>query len=282
MYRRLLLAAPLIAAPAIVSFGTVAGATATSCFVGDRTHPFTGGESLPVTTLQAAVNAATSGDVLIVNGICYGDTVINKDLTVRGRYYAAGAHFPHQEALNGTGTRGSVVTIPAGVSVSLSSLVVQGGTGGPGTTGAFTGGFTVGGGIDNAGALTLGNVLITGNTASAGGGIYNETGTITAPIYAYVPRNTATDPAGGGGGIYIGGGTVTATELQIAGNTAAGDGGGVFISSASSLALVPSSSVTANTAKGAGGGIFTDLGGALTLGIGTRVSGNLPTDICTL
>ena len=205
-----------------------------------------------MTTLQAAVNAATPGDTLIVNGICYGDTVISKDLTIRGRYYAAGAHFPHQEALNGTGTRGSVVTIPAGVSVSLSSLAVQGGTGGPGATGAFTVGFTVGGGIDNAGALVLGDVLITGNTASAGGGIY------------------------------IGGGTVTASELQIAGNTAAGDGGGSFISSGSSLTLAPSSSVIANSAGHNGGGIFTDLGAALTLGSGTRISGNLPTNIFTL
>ncbi len=54
----------------------------------------------------------------------------------------------------------------SGVTASLGNLTITGGSA------------TTGGGINNAGSLTLSGTTISGNSATAGGGI-NNTGTLT-------------------------------------------------------------------------------------------------------
>ncbi|HLJ04126.1 MAG TPA: hypothetical protein VKT31_11845 [Solirubrobacteraceae bacterium] len=206
----------------------------------------------PATSLQAAVNAARPGDVLQVWGFCDGDTVITKNLGIEGAggpplfLWEHNHHVPLTQALDGDGVLGSVLTILPGVKLFLQDVAIENGTGGPGASGSFGAGYTVGGGIDNAGSLTLSNNLIINNTASAGGGIYNEAGaSLTSVAESLVAGNTATDPSGGGGGLYMQSGTGNLHELFIHGNAAAGHGGGIYF--AGGTLTFSASNITGNT-----------------------------------
>src|SRR5437763_1097012 len=59
-----------------------------------------------------------------------------------------------------------VFKVEAGEDVRLSGLTIAGGNAGTG----------FGGGIDNFGALTVSNVVFSGNAAAAGGGLANQSG----------------------------------------------------------------------------------------------------------
>jgi hypothetical protein len=205
----------------------------------------------PASSLQAAVNASNPGDVLQVSGVCNGDTVITKNLGIEGAtteplfLWQHGHHVPLTQALDGDGMPGSVLTILPGVRLFLQYLAIENGTGGPGATGSFGAGYTVGGGIDNAGSLLPDNDLIVNNTASAGGGVYNEGGSISTSTQNVIEANTATDPNSGGGGLYMQSGTGNLREFVIQGNAAAGHGGGIYF--AGGTLTFSASNVTGNT-----------------------------------
>jgi hypothetical protein len=120
-----------------------------------------------------------------------------------------------------------------------------------------------GGGIFNRGALTVTNSTVWANTASVGGGLFNEAGgpfnnlgTVTVSA-STLSGNTAYGP---GGAISIGGGTVTVNTSTLASNTA-DDGGGIRI--VSGTLTVNSSTLSGNTAYGsysAGGAVSIDGG----------------------
>ena len=96
------------------------------------------------------------------------------------------------------------------------------------------------------------NLKVTGGLKNAGGGIYNDSGTVTLKD-TVVRGNTASND---GGGIYNYAGTVTLKgSSSVSGNTADQRGGGIF-SYAGTVALKNSSSVSGNTASQQGGGIF--------------------------
>jgi len=108
------------------------------------------------TTLQAAVSAANAGDTLKVMGTCSGDTTINVNLTIVGdsdQSYGVATL---------VGGPGAVVTISSTATVTIKGLVITS------VVGAF------GGGIHNAGTLTLTHSTVSGNSASSGGGIYSS------------------------------------------------------------------------------------------------------------
>jgi large repetitive protein len=114
-----------------------------------------------------------------------------------------------------------VVNVGSAATATLSQVTVTGGKTGPSG---------YGGGIYNAGKLTVSGSVITGNTAPAGGGIANAGGTLTV-AHTVVTGNHA--PYFGGGGIINGGvhnvpGLVTVTDSTISGNTSGGDGGGIL------------------------------------------------------
>ncbi len=76
---------------------------------------------------------------------------------------------------------------------------------------------SAGGGIDASGSFTISNTTISSNTATLGGGIVASTVTVT--------NSTITDnSASEGGGIFTSGGTVTLSNSLIAGNTATASG----------------------------------------------------------
>ena len=126
-----------------------------------------------------------------------------------------------------------------------------------------------GGGISNAGTLTLTNSTVSGNYSSGGGGIY-DAGTLTI-INSTVSENFS---AYGGGGIYInGGGTLTLTDSTVSGNVAYYllAGGGIFNQGTATLI---NTTVSGNDVYyGGGGGIRNYPSGIMTL-TNSTVSGN--------
>jgi len=117
-------------------------------------------------TIQAAINAATDDDEIVVQPGTYVERIdfLGKAITVRG----APAN-PAFTILDG-GAAGSVVTFNTaeGPASELAGLTITNGTG---TANGDWG--TCGGGVFCGGASspTISNCTISGNTAAAGGGI---------------------------------------------------------------------------------------------------------------
>ena len=110
--------------------------------------------------------------------------------------------------------------------VKISDLTIQDGNK------FLNGGDDSGGGIYNAGDLTLRRVTIRDNKATVGGGLYNSHGAAVMIINSTVSGNTALDPGicdgGYGGGIYNDGGTVNLFNATISDNDGECQGGGIW------------------------------------------------------
>jgi hypothetical protein len=209
-------------------------------------------------TLRAAIADANPNDVIVLSPKLDGKTItltsgeldITKNLTIQG----PGAN---QLAVSG-GDGSRVFEVTPNVTVTLSGLTITGGDGramGYISTNSVNG---YGGGIYNAGALTVSDCAVSKNggfsdsvTTQVGGGIYNE-GTLTISG-GTVSGNSA---YAFGGGI-DNEGTLTVSGAVISDNNAA-DGGGIcnFY-----RATVSSSTVSNNIAAdyggpGSGGGIY--------------------------
>jgi hypothetical protein len=160
------------------------------------------------------------------------------------------------------------------------------------TASSSSSGLAQGGGIYNAGTLTLNNVTVSGNTASSsdgnaqGGGIYNS-GTLTVSA-SVISGNTATNTSGGeaaGGGICNTSGATffSLTDSTVSGNTASNSasngealGGGIFCSNRTFQSILTfqatndtvwNNNVTESGGRGTaeGGGIYTTLTTTTTL-----------------
>jgi len=150
---------------------------------------------------------------------------------------------------------GSVFTVTSGATVTLYGLTIA--------NGISSNASASGGGIDNAGTLTVLNSAVSGNQSTNGafGGGFYSTGTLV------IQDSTVSGNTSGyaGGGIANNNGALTINSSTISGNTvtdtgAIAAGGGVF--SLGSFTLT-SSTVSANTAScnlcadgSAGGGIY--------------------------
>jgi hypothetical protein len=115
-----------------------------------------------------------------------------------------------------------------------------------------------GGGLYNAGGLTVNNSAFSGNTAGFGGGLYNYNATL-AISNSTLSVNSAGDV---GGGIASNGGTLTVTNSTFSANTASNVGGGILLNGGT--LAVNNSTFSGNSATNGGGGIFTN-GGTLTV-----------------
>ena len=124
--------------------GSVSALDISSCSVG-----------CDYSSIQQALDNSTPGDVIFLSAQTYEENVtIPHDVEIRGAARDA-------SILDG-GATGTVITIPTAVSVTITALTV--------TNGDIDGN---GGGISNAGNLIIDDVVITGNTATdGGGGIY--------------------------------------------------------------------------------------------------------------
>ena len=175
--------------------------------------------------------------------------VVNVSVTID----AAGA--PGVTLSGGNSRR--VLGVSSGVVVGLRGLTIRDGLAG------------YGGGILNAGILTLEAVTLTQNYAShnsptntRGGGIYNQGGRLmlhNSHISGNVAVKTTDDPpdeyGGHGGGIYNDNGTVTLFASEIAGNIAeSGVGGGIY--NDSGIVSIVRGSIDGNQAEYEGGGVY--------------------------
>jgi len=148
-----------------------------------------------------------------------------------------------------------IFTVTAGAEVTISGLTITNGQAGPG----------FGGGISNAGTLTVTNSTLSGNSAADGAGIFNG-GTLT------VTNSTLSGNSAfvGGGGIGNAG-TLTVTNSTLSGNSAFA-GGGIFIFNTGSVTVttVTNSTLSGNSAIGSGVSIFTGgVGGGIAINGGT-------------
>jgi predicted outer membrane repeat protein len=103
---------------------------------------------------------------------------------------------------------------------------------------------TQGGGVYNAGTLTLDRIVFENNTAPSGGAIYNQ-GTVTI-TNSTLAHNHATS----GAGIYNTG-TLSMTNVTLGNNTATGQGGGIYNASSGTITLLHASVV-----DNPGGGVY--------------------------
>jgi len=191
--------------------------------------------------LQAAIAAAHWGDTIAVRGVCVGNFMIGKNLTLVGR---ESPQMP-KAVLDADGS--GRVLIVAGTRVTLTNFEVTGGK-----TSSITGFHSEGGGIANRGSLTMNDSVVRGNRATGeGGGIANN-GTLIMND-SVVRGNVAHNPESAryGGGI-ANRGSLTMNDSVVRGNRAIGAGG---IFNDGTLTMNGSSSVARNASRSLGGGI---------------------------
>jgi hypothetical protein len=211
-------------------------------------------------TVQAAVDAASAGDVIKVAQGTYTDVhvrdgitlvvYVDKSVTIRGGFTTAnwGTDDPENRptTLDAQGL-GRVMVISGTIAPMIDGLRI---TGGDGTGLGGTPWFDVGGGVYvcEATATLLGN-LVYGNTAPYGGGmglVRSAATLVSNAIY----NNTSTS---GGAGLYLFQSPATLNRNTASGNTGAGWGGGLLLESSS--ATLESNTITGNTTTQYGGGV---------------------------
>jgi len=178
---------------------------------------------------SGADNTALDGDL---------DVLANGQVTITG-------NGPGTTIIDGGGVD-RVFDVQAGASLVLNALTVQGG--------AVTG--TNGGGLLNAGTLTLSQVEVKDNHANGfgfGGGLASG-GALTVDNGSAVTGNTAAY----GGGVYLSGGTLTMARTLVAGNDSGNVGGGLYVEGG--LARLTNVTLRLNTAADTGGGAYNGAG----------------------
>jgi hypothetical protein len=173
------------------------------------------------------VDAAEPGDRLRVRGDRRGGVVVEVDLSVAG--VGDGA------AISGRG-RVRVLEVGEGATVKLANLSIRDGAA------------RSGGGIHNAGELTLSRVIVKDNRA----GPRNDCGLVPDPTCDYRRRD------GNIGGGIVNDGTMTLERTRVRGNEA-GTGGGIV--NTGSLTVIDSTisrNVAALWSESGGGGILND------------------------
>ena len=142
----------------------------------------------------------------------------------------------------GSSSNFSVFTVNSGVTASISGLTISNGNA------------PNGGGVYNAGSLTLTDDTLSGNSAQYGGGVYNGHGTATLTNDTLSGNSAQSD----GGGVYNGHGTATLTNDTLPGNLAR-YGGGVYNSGTATLT---NDTLSGNSAQSDGGGVYNGHGTA--------------------
>ena len=212
-------------------------------------------------TLRAAImeaNAWPGADAIVLGAGTYGltragndDTAVNGDLDITDTLTLKGA--------------GYAVTIVDGGSFLSPDRIFQVLT----ETQVTMSGFEIkrgkaaasGGGIHNAGVLTLTQMRLFTNTASSGGALYNGTTGQIILDQTEVVTNSATSVGGG----VSANGPMTLTQSRLAGNVAGTNGAAIYIDASLSVA---DSVFDNNRAVIDGGGIYIPSGPAASVAYG--------------
>jgi DNA-binding beta-propeller fold protein YncE len=210
-------------------------------------------------TIGHAITLAASGDSIIVAPATYTE---NLTISVSLKILGSGATTTIIDG-GGTNTRKRAVTIPNGnAHVTLSKMTIRHGRTTPGIPG---------GGIYNAGTLSIQNSFLTDNTAESsfgsagnGGGIFNN-GTLTINRSTLAGNHAGTSAIGHGfGGGIANAGTLTINNSTLIGNVASSVGGGGGIGTFGGTLTVNNSTLSGNNG-GDGGGIGTVNGVTVTI-----------------
>jgi hypothetical protein len=243
----------------IGSLVTVMGGTAgAATFVVENTNDDGAG------SLRAAIEAAntTNGD----DTVDFSSLFQNPQTIQLNTGLAVNPANPNDVVIvNGTGADLITIRAPAGGGLLLNlnngNNTINGVTFQGTTTPEFTGA------VNTDSDLTLNGVVITGNTADAGGqgsagGLVNFGANVTI-LNSTISNNTVNNagPDGNGGGI-VNTGTLTLTNSTISGNTVRGAGpaaGGGIFNTGNTVTLF-NVTVANNTAEHGAGGIFLEAG----------------------
>jgi len=184
-----------------------------------------------------------------------GQLTLTDDVTIDGPGAAS-------LTLSGPGYPTSrVLQVSAGVTLDLSDVTIANGVANSGATGYE------GGGIYNAGTLTVTNAVFTGNfAANAGGAIANAGGTLTVADSTFTGNSTYD-----GGGALWSSGSLTITGSTLSSNHADFRGGAIE-TRPGSTAVVTDSTFSGNSSGVGGGGVF-NYATALTVS-GSTFAGN--------
>jgi hypothetical protein len=194
--------------------------------------------------LQAAINAANSGDTLyLAEGTFYGGfSAVGKTLTLVGTA-ADAADWDIQSVLDG-GNAQTVMFVAPNTDLTLSGLVIRNGqSGGPAGGIANQGTLTLsqcvlancsaalgGGAVLNLGTLVVDGCLFESNSAAAGAGVSNG-GRFPAPspgISAVIVNSIFTDGAAGNGGAIWNSEQLIMVSDLLASNSALAFGGALL------------------------------------------------------
>src|SRR5882724_11058425 len=247
-----------------------AGTTVFTCLTNPivTTNADSGVGSLRQAIADACVGATINFDMSqVVSPITLttGELLINRDLTIQG---------PGSTVLTVTrnaglgGSNFGIFNIGSGT-VDISGLSITNGHTANGVTGAD------GGGISNAGTLSLTGIIVSDNqsgngtsgTGGNGGGIFNSgTLTLTDCTVSGNHTGTASGGSGAGGGIFSSG-TLTINNSTISGNRTgisdvSGQGGGIYSTGTFNL---NNSTISGNLTLADGGGISNSNSGVLTV-----------------
>lgn len=226
-------------------------------------------------TIQAAINAAAPGDVVVVSPGTYSG-VGNRDLSLLGKAITVrSAQGPGTCVINAGGIPNEPHCGFLLQNNEPSTAVIEGFT--------ITGGYQFnGGGIYvGTGSPTIRNCVITGNAVGCwGGGLYYEFNASPRVYNCMIVNNSSTDEGGGvfgigsgyiescviadntaatGGGICVFGGQSKFVNCRITGNTTTNSGGGAYLWTGSMV----NCTVANNSATWQGSGVYMSSGATI-------------------
>ncbi|MES2638884.1 MAG: putative metal-binding motif-containing protein [Myxococcota bacterium] len=225
--------------------------------------------SFAAASAASTVVALESGTYSFCAGTYYTRLVASSDTTDIVGVYGA-----EETTLQNGAATSPVVTVTNG-SVLLSGFTITGGKGGSGYGGGVLDNVTTalaapnleiedcvitgntatnGGGVAAYGTLAwvkLTRTTVEGNTATTnGGGVHAILGADLTLVDSVIQDNTASD----GGGVFLDDGTLTMTGTDVLSNDASDDGGGLFIDTGT--ASCSSGAVHSNVATDRGSGVY--------------------------